>query len=89
MFKHPLSFARLLVPTLALCLLAPVCDAKTRSDKGSFSQCQRIKTQIDRYTERRRHGGSRKQMYRWQQKRNDYRGRYGQLDCKRHRQSLK
>ncbi|WP_210397414.1 hypothetical protein [Motiliproteus sediminis] len=80
---------RLLVVTLSLALLSPASSAQTRSDKGSLKQCQSVKQRIDRYTAQRRHGGSRKQMQRWQALRNDYRQRYSQLDCKRYRQALK
>jgi len=74
---------------LLLGLLALSPAAATGAEPGTLAQCQRVQNQIEHYTDRRRAGGSQRQMREWQHQRNHYRERYGALDCKRHRGLLK
>ncbi|MEH6650096.1 MAG: hypothetical protein V7707_08750 [Motiliproteus sp.] len=59
------------------------------AESGSLQQCQSIKDSIQRYTDKRRRGGSSAQMSGWQKKRNHYNRLYSRYDCKRHRRNLK
>ena len=69
-------------------LLGLWLSAATGAEPGTLTQCQRVQDQIDHYTDKRRVGGTPAQMREWQRRRNVYRDRYGELDCKRHRGSL-
>ena len=72
-----------------LCLITLYPNAGYSYQQGTISQCQRIQDRIDRYTDKRRQGGSKAQMKRWQKSRNQAHSDYGRLNCKSQRRYLK
>ncbi|HEY5718647.1 MAG TPA: hypothetical protein VIS52_09145 [Motiliproteus sp.] len=76
-------------PLAVLLLVWLVAMPNSHAESSRLLQCQRIKDQIAKVTDQRRAGGSATQMRRWQQQRNHYRQRYGELDCKTLREVLK
>ncbi len=77
------SAARLI---FLLLLLLPA--TATTEEPGTLKQCQRVKDQIEKYTNLRRAGGSAKMMTYWQKKRNYYKGLYSEYHCSRFRNDL-
>lgn len=67
---------------LSLLLTDPAYAA---TEQGSLTRCQSIENNIQRYTEKRRQGGSSGQMNRWQKKRNHYKSLYSRYNCKKYR----
>ena len=75
------------LPLLLLLMLSwPTADAS--ADPGTLKQCQRVKDRIEKYTQRRRAGGSAKMMAYWQKKRNYYKELYSEYHCVRFRNEL-
>ena len=58
------------------------------SESALIGKCNSVKVSIEKYTKLKRKGGNSQQMNRWHKKRNEYKKRYSQLDCKRVRQYL-
>ncbi len=58
------------------------------SETALVKRCQSIQTEIDRLSNLKRKGGDGRQMNRWHKKRNEFKKRYGDLDCKRVRHLL-
>lgn len=56
---------------------------------GTLMQCQSYTKKIDYYTALRRNGGSAKTMEKWKQKRNNYKNRYSDKNCKQWGSKLK
>ncbi len=50
----------------------------------SLDDCRKIQQKIEHYTELRRGGGSIAQMESWKRKRQEYKDRFRQGNCKRH-----
>jgi len=58
------------------------------SETALVKKCQTIQTEIDRLSNLKRKGGDARQMNRWHKKRNEFKKRYGDHDCKRVRHLL-
>jgi hypothetical protein len=58
------------------------------ADAYKIQTCQRIKDKIDYYTEKRRQGGSASYMNSMAKKRNDYKEKYSNSNCKKYRNHL-
>lgn len=76
-------------PLIMLFPLLVAMSAYAGHEPGTLEQCQKIKDQIDRYTDLRRAGGTGRQMSNWQKRRNYYKDQYSEKDCMRHRNHLK
>ena len=76
---------------LALLMVTALLQAPSSHayEQGSIQQCQSYRDQIERYTDRRRQGGSASQMRNWLKKRNLYNTLYSKYNCKAHRRYLK
>ena len=74
----------------ATALLIAVSPTNSQADgQGSLQQCQYIKDKITYYTRLKRAGGSASQMNSWHKKRNQYKARWTDYNCKLHRNKLK
>ena len=58
------------------------------ADVYKIQKCQRIKDKIDYYTDKRRQGGSASYMNSLANKRNDYKEKYSDNNCKKYRKHL-
>lgn len=54
-----------------------------------IKKCQKVQHQIDKLTNLKRSGGDSAEMNRWHKKRNKYKKRYADYDCKRVRHLLR
>ncbi|RDE24929.1 hypothetical protein DV711_04935 [Motiliproteus coralliicola] len=72
----------------SLLLVLPL-DTAVASEQADLKQCQRYRDLQQQYTEKRRRGGSKTQMRRWQQQRNHYSRLYSRHNCRVHRRYLK
>lgn len=69
-----------IIPAAAALLLAtPLTQA---GDDKRLQQCQRLKDAIERYSDKRRAGGSPAQMERWRQARREKKNRWDELRCR-------
>ena len=50
---------------------------------GTLKQCKGYHKRIDYYTALRRNGGSANSMEKWKQKRNNYKDRYREKNCRK------
>lgn len=56
--------------------------------RGSLQQCQYIQDKITYYTNLKRAGGSASQMNHWHKKRNHYKAKFADYNCKVYRNKL-
>ncbi|MEW7976179.1 MAG: hypothetical protein AB2814_01605 [Candidatus Sedimenticola endophacoides] len=84
--KDDVMRAQLLLSALLLC---SACPPPATAKQGTLEQCQKVQDKIDHYTRLRRAGGSAKKMERLKQRRDAYRERFSERDCRRWRKQLR
>ncbi len=67
---------------LPLLLLA--ASWQTSAESGSLEQCQRLKDRVAHYTDKRRAGGSSRQMQAWKEARQASQREFKRYRCHRH-----
>lgn len=68
-----------------LCMMLP---AIVPASQGAISSCQTVKDRIEQYSDKRRHGGSVRQMESWKRSRDHYAEKYTQYNCVKWRTKL-
>ena len=70
-------------------LLLVAASGQTIAESGSLEQCQRLKAKIAYYTDKRRGGGSSRQMQTWKDARQAHQREFKRYRCHRHGARLK
>ena len=73
---------RRLAALLPLVLVA--AGGQADAESGSLEQCQRVKDRIAHYTDKRRAGGSSRQMQAWKAARQESQRAFKRYRCQRH-----
>lgn len=72
------------ITMLFTALSLAVASAQAGAEAGSLEQCQRIKDRIAHYTDKRRAGGSGRQMQAWKDARQANQREFKRYRCHRH-----